>query len=62
MSIRTKEHNKKIAQGVKSYYANETTEQRAKRLKAIEQRQNLKIEFESRLKELFELYKVLKSK
>jgi RPA family protein len=62
MRTRTKEHNKKIGQGVKAYYAQETQEQKAKRLKAIEKRQNLKSEFESRLKELFELYEMLNGK
>ena len=62
MRTRTKEHNKKIGLSVKAYYAQETQEQKAKRLKAIEKRQNLKSEFESRLKELFELYEMLNDK
>ena len=62
MRTRTKEHNEKIGLSVKAYYEQETAEQRAKRLKAIENRHNLKSEFESRLKELFELYEMLNGK
>lgn len=56
---RTKEHNTKIGQGVKRYYANESEEKRAERFKAIEERKNLERQFKDKLKEIFDIYEKL---
>ena len=60
--IRTQEHNNKIAQGVKRYYANESEEKRAERFRAIEERNNLEKEFRNKLKEVFDIYEKLNLK
>lgn len=56
---RTKEHNKRIGEGVKRYYANESKEKRAERFKAIEERNNLEKQFKDKLKEIFSIYEKL---
>ena len=63
--IRTKEHNKKIGNGVRKHYQQETKEERDERIfnlkKSVEVRENLKKELHTKLDELFELYTKLKS-
>lgn len=56
---RTTEHNKKIGEGVKRYYANESEEKRAERFKAITERNALEKEFRNKLKEIFSIYEKL---
>lgn len=57
--IRTKEHNNKIGDGVKRYYANESEEKRAKRFKAIQERNALEKQFKDKLREIFSIYEKL---
>lgn len=56
---RTEEHNKRIGEGVKRYYANESVEKRAERFKAIQERNALEKEFRNKLKEVFDIYEKL---
>lgn len=56
---RTEEHNKKIGQGVKRYYANESEEKKKERFKAIEERNTLEKEFRNKLREIFSIYEKL---
>ena len=60
--IRTKEHNNKIAQGVKRYYALESDEKKAERFRAIEERNALERQFKDKLKEVFDIYEKLNLK
>lgn len=59
---RTTEHNKKIGEGVKRYYANESEEKKAERFKAIEERNALEKQFKDKLKEVFDIYEKLNLK
>ena len=58
--MRTEENNRKIGDGVKRHYQQETKEQKEKRINnliiGIERRENLKKQINSKLDELFELY------
>ena len=56
---RTTEHNRKIGDGVKRYYANESEEKKKERFKAIEERNLLEKEFRNKLKEVFSIYEKL---
>jgi hypothetical protein len=56
---RTKEHNKRIGEGVKRYYQQETQEKRAERFKAIEERNALEKQFKDKLREIFSIYEKL---
>lgn len=56
---RTKEHNNKIGEGVKRYYANESEEKKKERFKAIQERNDLEKEFRNKLKEIFSIYEKL---
>lgn len=56
---RTEAHNKKIGEGVRKYYANESEEKKKERFKAIEERNLLEKEFRNKLKEVFSIYEKL---
>ena len=56
---RTKEHNKRIGEGVKRYYANESEEKKKERFKAIQDRNTLEKEFRNKLREVFDIYEKL---
>jgi hypothetical protein len=56
---RTEEHNKKIGEGVKRYYQQETQEKKAERFRAIEERNALEKQFKDKLKEVFIIYEKL---
>jgi hypothetical protein len=56
---RTTEHNIKIGQGVKRYYANESEQKKKERFKAIEERKNLERQFKDKLREIFLIYEKL---
>ena len=51
--MRTKEHNKKIGDGVREYYEHETEENREKRINALKERKRIE-------KALYEKYTDLK--
>ena len=56
---RTTEHNKRIGEGVKRYYQQESEEKKKERFKAIEERNNLEKQFKDKLKEVFTIYEKL---
>ena len=55
---RTKEHNKKIGDAVRNYYAHETEEQREKRISAYKERRRIEKALYERYNELKEILKI----
>lgn len=49
---RTREHNEKISRSMKKYFANETAEQKEKRLKGITEKNEVRKKFNEKISEL----------
>ncbi len=49
---RTEEHNRKISRSMKNYYQNETAEQKEKRLKGINEKNEVRRKFNAKINEL----------
>ena len=49
---RTPEHNEKISRSMKKYYQNETQEQKEKRLKGINEKNEVRRKFNEKITEL----------
>lgn len=54
--MRTEEHNKKIGNGVRTYYMNETPEQKEKRIAKMKERKAIERRLYEKWKELNELF------